>query len=75
MLFLEFASKQKELPVINDNVLAQLMLVLEMMAKSAKQMDPLKTRYIPEIPEYPRIQKEITDLQAAMQISKRKPLI
>ncbi len=66
---LEFASRKQELPNIKDNDLAQLMLIFEMLAKSAKQMEPPKTRHIPEIPGFPQIQKEIGDLQAAMQVS------
>ncbi|MBP2079447.1 FUSC family protein [Oceanobacillus polygoni] len=67
---LEAASRKQDLPSIKDDDLAQLMLVFEMMAKSAKQMEIPKTRRIPEIPGFPQIQKEIGDLQVAMQVGK-----
>lgn len=65
---LEAASRKQDLPILKDDDLAQLMLVFEMMAKSAKQMESPDTRRIPEIPGFPQIQKEIGDLQVAMQV-------
>ncbi|MEK3906649.1 hypothetical protein [Oceanobacillus sp. FSL W7-1309] len=65
---LEVASRKQDLPILKDDDLAQLMLVFEMMAKSAKQMESPETRRVPEIPGFPQIQKEIGDLQVAMQV-------
>ncbi|GAB3046504.1 FUSC family protein [Virgibacillus ainsalahensis] len=68
-------SKREERPILNDEDLSQLLLVFEMMAKAAKLKQSPTTRYVPEIKGYPLIQKEIGDLQAALQVKDRVPVV
>ena len=69
---LENASKRSDRPILKDGDLAQLLLVFEMMARAAKQKESSNTKYVPEINGFPQIQREIVDLQGALQIGEKK---
>lgn len=64
------AAKQSKRPILKEDVLAQFLLVFEMMAKAAKQQTPPITRNIPEISDFQQIQREIGKLQIALQTIK-----
>lgn len=66
---LEATAAKTERPVLRDEDLSQLLLVFEMMAKAAGEKQLPATRYIPEIKGHPLIQKEIGDLQQALQMN------
>ncbi|WP_449354560.1 FUSC family protein [Virgibacillus natechei] len=72
---LDDSSKDQERPTLNDEELAQLLLVFEMMAKAAKQKKSPTTRYVPEIKGYPHIQREIADMQEALQVKDRVEVV
>ena len=61
-------------PVLSDVTIAQFLLIFEKMAKSAEQQWPLSTKSAPEIQGFSKIQKEINDLQNALQISEKAPV-
>ncbi|MFC2949325.1 FUSC family protein [Virgibacillus sediminis] len=67
---LEAAAKRPDRPILTDVDMAQLLLIFERMAQAAKQRHSLTTRKVPELPGHPHIQKEIADLQAALQLRK-----
>ncbi|UJL46798.1 FUSC family protein [Virgibacillus sp. NKC19-16] len=72
---LDDASKKSDRPTLQDAELAQLLFVFEMMAKAAKQKKSPITRYVPKIKGFPHIEKEIADLQEALQVKDRVPVV
>lgn len=72
---LESASRRSHRPVLSDTDLAQFLLTFEIMAKASEQRHSPKTRYIPVIEGHSQIQREVVDLQQALQISLREPLV
>jgi hypothetical protein len=65
------AIKVENKATLSDKELAQLLLVFEMMAKSAEFNQGVTTREVPQISGFPHVVKEIMDLQDALQIRKR----
>lgn len=72
---LEFSPKQANRPMLSDASLAQLLLVFEAMAKSAEQKQLPVSKLVPEITGFPQIEKEIRDLQKALQIGEHTPVV
>ncbi len=58
-------------PILSDATLSQLLLVFETMAKSAEQKAPLAKKEIPAIIDFPQLQRELSELQDALQVSTR----
>ncbi|MFC3039818.1 FUSC family protein [Virgibacillus xinjiangensis] len=67
---LEAAAKEPNRTILSDEEMAHLLLTFEKMAQAAKQEQPLSRREIPRLPSHPHIEKEIADLQTAMQLRK-----
>ena len=67
---LESCLKSSNCPILSDKTLSQLLLVFETMAKSAEQKGVIPMKLVPEIRGFTKLQKEITDLQDALQLSK-----
>jgi len=68
---LESCLKSSNCPILSDKTLSQLLLVFETMAKSAEQKAAIPMKHVPEIRGFTKLQKKITDLQDALQLSKR----
>ena len=68
---LESCLKSSNCPILSDKTLSQLLLVFETMAKSAEQKGVIPMKLVPEIRGFTKLQKEITDLQDALQLNKR----
>lgn len=66
---LESCLKSSRCPILPDTTLSQLLLVFETMAKSAEQKALLGKKQIPEINGFPQLEKEIRELQDALQMS------
>lgn len=67
---LESTQKYAYRPVLSDESLAQLLFVFETMAIAMEQERPLsKKKLIPEIQGFSQIQKDIHDLQDALQLA------
>lgn len=64
---LDSSQKYLDRPLLSDESLSQLLLVFETMAIAAEQQRPLTIRYVPEIPGFSKIQKDVMDLQDALQ--------
>ncbi|GIO27252.1 FUSC family protein [Ornithinibacillus bavariensis] len=62
------AMKVDQRVCLTDADLAQLLLVFEMMAKSAEFNQEITIREIPQIDGFPHVVKEIKDLQGALQL-------
>ncbi|MGX9136006.1 FUSC family protein [Rummeliibacillus sp. JY-2-4R] len=63
---IENCSKDTNRPVLSDKTLAQLLLVFETMAKATAEEQSTVLKNVPEIEDYPSIQKEIISLQNAL---------
>lgn len=65
--------KNSERPILPDRSLAEFLLVFETMANAAEHKQVPITKGIPEIVGFPKIQKEISDLQEAFKVSEKSP--
>jgi uncharacterized membrane protein YccC len=66
---LESYSKRDDRPIIPEKSLVQLLYVLETMALSTSRRQPPIIINIPEIKEYPSLEKEIRALQRSLQVN------
>lgn len=65
---LESSQKYTDRPVLSDESLSQFLLVFETMAVAAEHRRPISIKYVPEIKGFSKIQKDINDLQDALQV-------
>lgn len=69
--YLDSSLKYDERPVLAEKDIAQLLYVFEMMAIAAEKNQPTSLKDVPEIKGFPNIQKEILDLQKALQFGEK----
>ena len=63
---LEDCSKMEKRPILSDTTLSQLLYACEMMANAPNQVRPQSIKNIPEIEGFPSIQRELANLQKAL---------
>lgn len=71
---LDACLKHEKRPVLEDTVLSQYLLVFEMMARATELSSPLPKKYVPDIPGFSKVPKEISDLQNALQVNQKASL-